>query len=150
MKTETIKNIISELLEKMNVSVDEIEVKDDPAFPKFLIKSKDSRMLIGPRGEHLMALHNVLRRLVSKKIGEERPQFFVDVNNYQESALRSIRDKAVVMAERAKSFKTSIEMEPMSSYERMMVHTLLESTPNIATESKGEGGERRVVIKFVE
>ena len=41
-------------------------------------------------------------------------------------------------------------MDPMSSYERMIVHSFFAETPDIKTESKGEGRDRRVVIKFKE
>ncbi len=55
-----------------------------------------------------------------------------------------------MLAKRARSFKIDVEMDPMTSYERMLVHSHLEGRPNIKTESIGEGKERRLVIKFVE
>ncbi|MEK7526803.1 MAG: R3H domain-containing nucleic acid-binding protein, partial [Patescibacteria group bacterium] len=55
-----------------------------------------------------------------------------------------------IMAERARSFKTNMELEPMSPYERMIIHSALESLPDIKTESVGFGRGRKVVIKYVE
>jgi predicted RNA-binding protein Jag len=53
------------------------------------------------------------------------------------------------MSDRAKSFKIDVELDPMSSYERMIVHSYLEGVPEIKTESIGEGSSRRVVIKYI-
>ena len=45
--------------------------------------------------------------------------------------------------------KSSVEMDPMSSYERMIVHTELKTFPHIKTESAGEGRGRHIVVKYV-
>jgi predicted RNA-binding protein Jag len=55
-----------------------------------------------------------------------------------------------MLAERARYFKSSIEMDPMSSYERMIVHAEFTETPDIATESAGFGKDRHVVLKYTE
>jgi spoIIIJ-associated protein len=96
---------------------------------------------------------NLVKKLVgtyaeSKKIPE--PRFFIDVNDYRSALSRTISTKASVLAERARSFKSSVEMEPMSAYDRLIVHEFLQGAPNIKTESVGEGRNRRVVIKFIE
>jgi hypothetical protein len=61
----------------------------------------------------------------------------------------SVKAVAHMMAERAKFFKTNIEMDPMSAYERRIIHSFLQNVPEVTTESKGEGADRRVVIKYV-
>ena len=53
-----------------------------------------------------------------------------------------------MMAERARSFQYDVELSPMSSYERLIIHTTLSDAPNVKTESQGEGRNRRVVIKY--
>ena len=54
-----------------------------------------------------------------------------------------------MMAERAKYFKSNIEVEPMPANERRIIHMFLEKIPDIKTESEGYGPNRRVVIKYV-
>ena len=44
--------------------------------------------------------------------------------------------------------RKSVEMEPMSSYERMIIHTLFTADSGVVTESVGERNERRIVIKI--
>lgn len=150
MNTDKIKSLIEEVLKKMTISFDEIEISfEADNKPRFLIKTKDSHLLIGHRGENFTALNHLIKRIVSKEAPEDF-KFSIDINNYQQSNLEMIKKKAKVIADRVKSFKMNMEMEPMSSYERMTVHAMFTDDKNIKTESVGEGKDRRVVIKFVE
>lgn len=152
MKPESIKDLLEEVLRRLGVKYEEIVVFTETSIPKFVIKSSESGMLIGTKGENLGALNHLLKRLVSKGSAEnsEAVKFFVDVNDYQERLLEDLKTKIKIMSERAKSFKIDVELEPMSSYERMHVHSILEGTPNIKTESVGAGRERHVVIRYIE
>ena len=62
--------------------------------------------------------------------------------------IKDLQSKALMMAERARSFQYDVELSPMSAYERLIVHTTLQGTPNVKTESQGEGRNRRVVIRY--
>ncbi len=57
--------------------------------------------------------------------------------------------KALNVAEEARNLKTDILMEPMSSYERMVVHSTLAGIPDISTESVGLGKDRRLKVKYL-
>lgn len=165
MDNKEIKKILEEILEKMGISWTEIlvsENKDGTA--RFSIKTDESNLLIGNKGSGLLSLNGLVKKIVEKKdaalpqpahdalAGESKKsvQFSVDVNDYQEKKTEELKNRAVILAERARSFKTEVEMEPMSSYERMIIHSFFTETPDIKTESKGEGRDRRVVIKFKE
>lgn len=150
MDLQNIKKIIEEFLGKMNMKVDRVDVSDENSGnPKFQIQSSDAPILIGRRGEHFSAIQHLLKKIILKDAPLDF-KFSIDINGYQEESLNAIKSRAKVLAERAKSFKTEVEMEPMSSYERMAIHTLFESDPNIQTESRGEGAERRIILKYVE
>ena len=152
--TQKIKNIIEEMLKLMNVSFDSVEIgqNEQTSSPKFTIKTSDSAIMIGTKGAHLLSFNHVVKKIAGKGKEEEdeATRFFVDINNYQEKLEEELKNKAKIMCERARSFKVDIELEPMSSYERMVVHAALQGIPDIKTESKGEGRNRRVVIKYVE
>ena len=152
MEHVKIKEIIEELLRKMAMKFESVEKVEDESSDhvRFLVKSEDSAMLIGAKGENLGAFNYIVRRIVSKSETSEVPiKFFVDVNGYHEKTLETLQAKAKVMGERARSFKVDIEMDPMSSYERMLVHSFLDGATDIKTESKGEGASRHVVIKYL-
>ena len=115
----------------------------------FLLKSDESKDFIGRDKERFEAFTHLLRRMAEKIVGEDK-KISVDINNRQQKQDETLKTKAKIIAERAREFKKDMEMEPMSSYERMVIHTALEGMPFIKTESAGEGKNRRVIVKFIE
>ncbi|TSC57543.1 MAG: spoIIIJ-associated protein [Parcubacteria group bacterium Greene0416_79] len=148
MQRDEIKQRITELLQKMNIPVGKIEVAEEDGRERYSVETADSHLLIGSKGAHLFALNHIVKRMVNKGGGEER-QFQIDVNNYQRAAVLNLKNLAKIMGERARSFKTNMELDPMSSFERMVIHSFLEEATDLKTESVGEGEKRRVVIKYV-
>ena len=112
------------------------------------VSSPDSARLIGPNGEHLRALNMIARRLVEQKYGDDSASFLIDVNGYHETAMEKVRQSASMLAQRARLFKHDVDLEPMSSYERLVVHELFAEDPEIKTESAGEGKFRHIVLKY--
>ena len=153
MNTEKIKKIIEEILRRMPVSFNEIEFFDETAEGgalRFLIKTNEPELLIGRDGMTLLAIYHIVRRMAEQAQDGVEVNFIVDVNNFQKNKLNELKQKAKMMAERARFFKSSVELEPMSSYERMIVHSFLEPFPDLTTESIGVGPARHVVIKYQE
>lgn len=151
MENKDIKKIIENLLNNMGVRYDIVEESEDSLTQKkvYIIKSPESGLLIGDKGETFQALSHLIRRLASKGM-EEMADFSIDVNDYRASMVERLKAKAGMLANRARDMKANIEMDPMSSYERLIVHGVLTGQPNIKTESIGEGRDRRLVIKYVE
>ena len=54
-----------------------------------------------------------------------------------------------MMSERARYFKSNVEVDPMSAFDRRVVHEFLSNMPDLKTESMGFGPTRRVVIKYI-
>ena len=151
-KTQTIKKIIEDFLNKLAVEFDEIEIRENEVHPTLLIKTNDSGVLIGSDGESLKALSHLVKKIVEKKLyqenSESRFQFLLDVNNYHEKKMETLRNQAKILAERARMFKSNVEMSPMNSYERMIIHATFADDNEIETFSEGEGKTRRVVLKY--
>lgn len=153
MDSNKIKTFIEELLRRMNIAVERIEVAETDGACRFAVTASDSSLLIGPRGAHLFALNHIVRRIAAKGSapalpGREARDITIDINGYQEAAATHLKNMAKVMGERARSFKVSVTLDPMSSYERMIVHSFFQDAPDLTTESVGEGEQRRVVIKY--
>ena len=149
MDETNIKKLIEDILKSMGVRFDIIETKEDPITQKkiYVIKSPDSGLLIGEDGETFNALSHLIRRIATKDI-EEKADFSIDINDYRESMIERLKLKAKILANRARDMKANIEMDPMSSYERLIVHGILTNEPSVKTESTGEGRNRRIVIKY--
>lgn len=126
----------------------------------FSIQTDDARTLIGSHGDTIHALDFLVKKIAEKNLlskegsdengGAEKEalHFLVDVNDYRTRQIKDLQTKAMMMAERARSFQYDVELSPMSAYERLIIHTTLQDAPNVRTESQGEGRSRRVVIKY--
>lgn len=150
--SEHIIRTLSTVLTHLNVAYTEIrtEVDEKTGSTRIIVATPDSAILIGERGARLMALNHLIKRMVEKALENNAPSFTIDVNDYQKKRIDDIRAKAQMLAERARYFKSSVEMDPMSSYERMIVHAEFTDTPDIETTSKGQGKDRHVIIKYTE
>jgi len=155
METAFIKETIEYILDKLSVKAEFTGVSEinDGAIIKFSIKTDEPYILIGQNGKTLMALNHVIKKMFEQQVLREKFKplnFIVDVNDYQEKQIRDLKDKAQIMAERARFFRSNVELMPMNPYERMIIHSFFTDVRDITTESVGEGRERRVVIKYVE
>ena len=145
-----IKSLIGDVLGVLNVPIDTLETIEDATTGKkvFAIQTKESGILIGENGETLHALTHLIRRMAQK--GPEEVDFSLDINDYKSGMIEKLKIKANMLAERARSMRANVELEPMSSYERLIIHGELAGKSNIKTESIGIGKDRRIVIKYIE
>lgn len=152
MNHEETRRIIESLLTYMSIPFTSIELNINDqlmGYSCFAVETPEAAFLIGSRGENASAFNYIVRKIVERRFPGETARFIVDINDYYKQSIEELRQKAFILAERAKSFRSNVEMDPMTPFERMIVHSLLQSDPNVRTESVGEGKERRVVIKFV-
>ena len=142
---QKIKELLQSVLDRMGISasVDTTEYFDST---QFVVKSPEAGILIGMNGEHLRALNYITQRMSEKVLGAEA-RFIVDVNDYQRQRIDALRELAKMSAQRVRYFKKDVELDPMSAYDRRIVHSVLSEYPDINTQSTGEGMSRRVVIK---
>ena len=150
MSTDHITKTIEDFLNKLTIDFDAVELVQTKNHNTFLIRTQNAGILIGNRGENLEALSYLIRRILDKDRGEEqeREVFIIDVNNYQTKKFQELIDNAHISAKRVKLFKQDVELPPMTSYERMIIHSAFSDDPEIVTESDGQGKFRRVVIKY--
>ena len=143
---EKIKEIIQNILAKMGIFGD-VGILETADNVQFQIRTQEAGLLIGENGENLIALNHVLKRIAESKFGRMEVLFSVDVNDYQRQKAEEIKDMARLSAQRVRYFKKEIQLQPMTSYERRIVHAILTEYPDIMTESIGEEPNRKVVIK---
>ena len=153
MKKQEIQNLIKEIIEKTNAVVKEVAIEEkSPKSVWFSVEVDNPYFFTNRGGEALSAINHLVRRIVEGKIPPESPDSFdilVDINGFQKKRIEGIHAVAHMMAERARYFKSSIEVEPMSAFDRRIVHEFLSEATDLKTESTGEGLSRRVVIKYI-
>jgi len=145
MSPEEIQATVGTFLDKLGVTVEEVVVTTGHR-TIVSIKTPDATLLIGPDGEHLRAFNSLAHRFVEKKYGEG-VNFLVDVNGYHEERMEKVRQEARMHAQKVRLFKRDVALEPMSAYERLVVHELFADDPQIQTVSEGVGVSRHIVLK---
>ncbi len=119
-------------------------IEDGTAFVD--VTGEDLGGLIGRRGQTLDALQEIARTGVQRRL-RARVRLLVDVEGYRARRRTSLIDYAREMAERAKERGTEIELEPMTAYERKIVHQAVSEIEGASSFSEGEEPNRKVVIR---
>jgi spoIIIJ-associated protein len=142
---ETAKEFISGLLEAMSLE-GEIGTSVDGTTAHVDVAGEHLGALIGRRGQTLDALQEVARAAVQRRL-RSRVRLAVDVEGYRARRRDSLAEYARDMASRAKERGTEIELEPMTSYERKVVHDAVAEVDGASSFSEGEEPNRKVVIR---
>lgn len=149
-KEEKIREAVKKIVSYMNIECQVEVAKEVGSNSKNVLVSiytpDNAKFLIGRDGQNLKALEYVVRNMFAKDIGSECG-LAVDVNDYKKSKANYVIDLARQAVMRVRNIQKAEALQPMSSYERRLVHMELASYPDIATESIGEEPQRRIVIK---
>lgn len=158
MNNNEILNLIKDIVEKMgsenpNVSIEETIVLGSDNSLWFRVEVSNPHGFLNRGGEGLSALNHVVKKIIETKTKEEDreklPEILIDINGFQKKRIENIHAVAHMMAERARYFKSNIEIDPMPAFERRIIHEFLSAATDIKTESEGLGPKRRVVIKYI-
>jgi spoIIIJ-associated protein len=139
---------LTDLLTHLGVTFTAVTEQQVAGQTVLTIETSDTAPLIGFKGETIRSIDFLLKRMC-EQLKIQHPPFLVDVGGYRVRKIEELQQKARIMADRARSFQYDVEMSPMSAYERLIVHAALSDMEHIKTESRGEGLERRIVIKYV-
>jgi len=102
------------------------------------------RRLVGPRGEVLEALQELSRLAVQAATGE-RSRLMLDVAGFRASRRRALEDVAARACHEVKRGGQPVRLEPMSAFERKIVHDVV-AEAGLRSESEGEEPNRRVLV----
>ena len=142
---EYLKKVIKSLLKDMGFDV-EIEITVNNDTPTYRLYSTNDALLIGKDGKNLKALTTVVNAILTKEINTNY-RFLIDVSDYKEKNDRRIERLAKKLAREVKETKVEVKMDSMNSYQRRLVHNILNNNKYVYTESVGEEPNRCVVIK---
>ena len=114
---------------------------------EIIIEDKKADFLIGYRGETLNALQTILTA-VAVKDNSERIRVELDVLGYREKRKKALESLAEKIAKSVIRTRKSITLEPMTPYERKIIHSKLQNSNKVKTTSIGEGMHRKVVVSL--
>ncbi len=135
---------IEELLDICDLDGDiDIAVNDGRAYIS-VNASGDSNLRILSRPDTVAALQELTRLAVQTKTGEFS-RLILDVGGSREQRQRELENLVDVAIAKISAGATAAELEPMSSYERKLVHDIV-AARGFVSESEGEGRDRHTVI----
>lgn len=109
-------------------------------------KSKDDLpLLIGYHGQTLNSFQVILGLLAFRKFKEFSP-ILVEAGGYRREREEELKHRALEAADKARFLLKEVSFPAMPPFERRIVHLTLAEEKGVATESRGEGGERHVVV----
>ena len=143
--------IVEELIARMGLNAT-VEVKhsepDDLTGRELLVLNvvgPDAHMLIGARGETMNDLQYIARLMAGHAL-HQRADFLIDVEGYRDRRQNALAQLAQRMARKAVKRGQAVTLEPMSPYDRRIIHMALRNDHRVTTQSTGEGARRRVRI----
>lgn len=111
------------------------------------LDSDSAAILIGKKGKNLDALQ-LLANVYAGRLGREDLRVILDSENYRIRREEAIVKMAYEVAERVRSTRNSVLLEPMNPFERRIVHTTLNDIVDIETKSEGDGLYKQVRVMF--
>ena len=152
MEKETLKIIeeeIKKLLELLQVKAEveiQLEKKEAQEVIYLSLQTENPGILIGYHGQTLASLQLIFNLVVYKKLGRW-VRIFLNVGDWRQRREQSLKDMALKIAQRVEVSGEAVSLPYLSAMERRVIHLALKDHPKVATESQGEGEERRLLVK---
>lgn len=141
-----IKNL-TEFLDDFVTKVSDMEynIHSDENYIYVEMKGEDSGTFIGYRGETLNAMQTVLTSVANKHL-ETKAHIVLDIAGYREKRQKALEELADKLSKTVIRTGKQLTLEPMSAYERKIIHNRLQASEQVRTYSVGEEPYRKVVI----
>lgn len=145
------KDFLSGILERMGIeSTIEIKEEDDRVVLDVQCSDEDNvQRVIGRRGLVIDALQHLVAKMLVKARGESKDRgkpVVVDAGGYRQRHIERLEGLATRMAEKARASGQPVDLNPMSPYDRRIVHMALAEVEGVETRSEGEGDLRHIVV----
>jgi len=141
------KTTLADILGLMGVKASVETIVDEKSGETILeIRSDNSGLLIGRKGQTLEALQYLVTRIAGERMGNDEPHLVIDIENYRERRRKSLEDMALRLGEKAKRQRKTVTVDALSAADRRIIHAALQDDPWLTTRSLGQGSYRRLLI----
>ncbi|MDD5606017.1 MAG: hypothetical protein PHR51_01685 [Patescibacteria group bacterium] len=125
----------------------EIAIAEEDGVLVVDVKTSNDQLFIGRSVEPLLGFQHLLRLITRSDFPEERVSLSLSIGGFHQQQRTKLANTAREAAEQCRSTGTAVYLEPMSSFERRLVHLALVDESGVRSESEGDGEHRRVVVK---
>jgi spoIIIJ-associated protein len=136
---------IKKFFASLGINAD-FSISEDEEAIAVTLETEDTGIVIGYHGETLEALQLVLSLLIAKKRGEFK-RVSLEVGDYKKNRSEWLERLALDAKERAIAENKEVYLSELKSWERRVIHLLLQDDKEVVSESTGEGKDRVLVIK---
>lgn len=144
---ENVKKCLDDFISKLPTNDLKYEIKRDKSDLLVNITGEDTGYLIGYRGNVLNSIQVILNNIANKGINE-RVRILLNIGGYKEKREKDLKELADKIAGTVIRKRKAITLEPMSSYERKIIHSRLQENTKVETHSIGEEPNRRIVVSL--
>lgn len=145
---KTIRGITEKLLKLLDVEGD-FEIletkKTNEESVEIVLNTKDTGVVIGYHGDTLEGLQLILSLCVARQLGKF-VRISIDVGDYKKNRTEWLKTLALETKERVLADGKEIVIPELKSWERRIVHLLLQEDSEVVSASQGEGRDRVLVI----
>lgn len=142
---DNLKEFILKITKLMGIEANiETKIRDNNVI--ITLYSDNNNILIGKNGRTIDALSLIAKQYIQNEAGVNY-RFLLDVGEYKAKQQKNIEYIAKKIAREVAKTKIEAKLDPMNSYERRIVHSILSDNDKVYTESVGEEPNRSVVIK---
>ena len=142
---DNLKEFILKVTKLMGIEANiETKIRDNNV--TITLYSDNNNILIGKNGRTIEALSLIAKQYIQNEAGVNY-RFLLDVGEYKAKQQKNIEYIAKKTAREVAKTKIEAKLDPMNSYERRIVHSVLSDNDKVYTESVGEEPNRSVVIK---
>lgn len=141
-----IRMFINDLSKKMNIEINsEIKIVDKNI--NVLLVSNNNNILIGKDGRTLNAIQLILRQFC-KQLNKFDFKIMVDASNYKAKKIKNLEYEIKKICKEVLKTKVEVKLDPMNSFERRIVHSIVAEFEGLESISYGENPNRYTVIKI--
>jgi spoIIIJ-associated protein len=141
-----LREVLTRIVDGLGVQC-RVDISEDEDTVSGVLTGGDLGLVIGRHGQTIDAIQYVVNAIAYRTYGDDRKDVIVDAAGYRERRRETLEALAIRSADHAKSTGEPVELEPMSSVERRIVHLRLQDEPGVATRSEGEEPYRYVVVE---
>ena len=144
-KTKKTEKTIKDFFTSLGIDGD-FKISEDEEAISVTLETEDTGIVIGYHGETLEALQLVLSLILAKQTGEFK-RVSLEAGDYKKNREEWLEKLAMDAKERAVSQNKEVYLSELKSWERRVVHLLLQDDKEVVSESSGECKDRILVIK---
>ncbi len=144
-QSKIVQDTTEELLKLLEIQGD-FEVKEKEEAIEINLNTEDSGIVIGYHGDTLESLQLILSLCLARKLGEFK-RVSIEVGEYKKKREEWLKNLAAETKEKVLSENKEVFLSDLKSWERRIVHLLLQNDQEVVSESIGEGKDRVLVVK---